>query len=245
MLSKMLKNGLLRSLEIKLHFYPMIFHAWSIPDAAARLSPRPQLTSLAMKLHGTIDPHLPLLVVAVNEEADHLHNLGFPVLVTGAGKVNASVATAVTIATNTPAMVINMGTAGALVDGLDGIHEVGGVIQHDLDDAALIALTGVSFGPPIELGEGPTLATGDVFVSDPALRAALAERAHLVDMEGYAVAKAAAAAGVPARLVKAISDSGDHAAATSWKDSVAECAHALAEWATQNITPNAQSSLTN
>ena len=42
-------------------------------------------------------------------------------------------------------------------------------------------------------GSEIVLATGDVFVTDPAVRDRLAERAHLVDMEGYAVAYAARA----------------------------------------------------
>lgn len=188
-----------------------------------------------MELIGEIAPDAPLLVVAVQEEAEPLRQLGLPMLVTGAGKVNAAVATATTLAAARPAELVNLGTAGALVDGLHGTHRIGGVIQHDLDDAALLALTGISFGPPITLGDGPVLATGDVFVSDPKLRATLARDAQLVDMEGYGVAKAAAAAGVPVRLVKTVSDSSDGSAAHSWKDTVAQCSEQLAEWARLNL----------
>lgn len=47
-----------------------------------------------MRLHRVISPDLPLLVVALEEEATHLHITELPVLVTGAGKVNAAVAVA-------------------------------------------------------------------------------------------------------------------------------------------------------
>ena len=182
-----------------------------------------------------IDPDLPLLVVAVDEEAEHLHDLGLPVLVTGAGKVNAATAVARALALGTPAEVVNLGTAGGLVDGVSGTHVVGKVVQHDLDDAALIALTGRSFSPELSLGEGPTLATGDVFVADSTVRATLAQRAQLVDMEGYGVAHAAGYAGVPVRLVKHVSDPSDETAFKSWAESVAACANHLADWARGNL----------
>ncbi|MBM3670531.1 MAG: nucleoside phosphorylase, partial [Actinobacteria bacterium] len=51
-----------------------------------------------MRLHRTISPDQPLLVVALEEEATHLHVSGLPVLITGAGKVNAAVALATTLA---------------------------------------------------------------------------------------------------------------------------------------------------
>ena len=56
------------------------------------------------------------------------------------------------------------------------------------------------------------LASGDVFVADPAVRDPLARRADLVDMEGYAVAYACRRFGVPVRLVKHVSDNADEVA---------------------------------
>lgn len=125
-----------------------------------------------MELFGEITPDRALLVVALREEGEHLHELGLPVLVTGAGKVRAAAATARTLADQRPAEVINLGTAGALKDGLEGIHVIGRAVQHDFDGEAIFELTGENFGAPIELGPGPGLATGDRFVADPAARAA-------------------------------------------------------------------------
>ena len=189
-----------------------------------------------MRLHRTISPDLPLLVVALEEEAAHLHVSGLPVLVTGAGKVNAAIAVASILAETSPTRVVNLGTAGALRDGMAGTHVVGSVWQHDLDDAALFALSGLHFGEPVNLAEsGPRLITGDVFVSDAQTRDRLAALADLVDMEGYAVARAALNAGVPVTLVKQVSDNADESAARSWRDTVDECAQALGEWANREL----------
>lgn len=102
-----------------------------------------------MRLHRTISPDLPLLVVALEEEAAHLHVSELPVLVTGAGKVNAAVSVATILGQYSPSHLVNLGTAGALHDGLEGTHVIGTVIQHDLDDAALFQLSGLHFGEPI------------------------------------------------------------------------------------------------
>jgi adenosylhomocysteine nucleosidase len=55
-----------------------------------------------MILHGDIQPDLPLLVVALEEEAVHLHVHELPILVTGVGKVNAAIASQTTGSDGTP-----------------------------------------------------------------------------------------------------------------------------------------------
>lgn len=184
-----------------------------------------------MRLHRTISPDLPLLVVALEEEATHLHVSELPILVTGAGKVNAAIAVSSILAEASPTRVVNLGTAGALRDGMAGTHVIGSVVQHDLDDAALFALSGLHFGEPVQVAaDGARLVTGDVFVSDAATRTRLAQIADLVDMEGYAVARAAVHAGVPVTLVKEVSDNADEAAGRSWRETVDECAERLGAW---------------
>ncbi|MFI5993954.1 hypothetical protein ACIBAC_19215 [Streptomyces sp. NPDC051362] len=79
---------------------------------------------------------------------------------------------------------------------------------------------------------GPTLATGDMFVSDMDSQNRLASQAQLVDMEGYAVAAAAVRAGTPVRMVKFVSDSADENAKKIWQETVDECAKALGVWCT-------------
>jgi adenosylhomocysteine nucleosidase len=190
-----------------------------------------------MELIGTIATDRPLLVLAVKEEAEFLE-ADVPVLLTGMGKVNAAIAlTSVLSRGPHPSEVINLGTAGALRSGWTGTHVISTVIQHDLDSKLLQSLTGETPGAPLTLNtdEGPVLATGDTFVADEAGRERLAVHAHLVDMEGYALAAAATGAGVPVRLVKHISDDAGEGAAKTWRDSVSDCARALADWTHQHI----------
>lgn len=189
-----------------------------------------------MRLHRSISRDRPLLVVALKEEATHLHALDLPILVTGAGKVNAAVAVATTIGEQRPHSLINLGTAGALRPGLTGTHVIARVTQHDLDDAALFSLTGLHFGEPIDLEtSGLTLATGDAFIADPAVRDRLAQHADLVDMEAYAIARAATAARLPITIVKQVSDEASSEAATSWSESVDACAEQLGAWVRANV----------
>jgi nucleoside phosphorylase len=170
-----------------------------------------------------------LVVSATPQEAAHVP-AGARVLVTGIGKVPAAAAVARELARD-PGIteVVNIGSAGALHDHLAGLHEVGRVLNHDLS-AGLLRRLGVDPQEWLELpAAGLRLATGDLFVTDPGVRSALAEVADLVDMEGYAVAWAARQAGVPVRLVKHVSDRADEAA-LDWPQLVDVSARALGAW---------------
>jgi adenosylhomocysteine nucleosidase len=190
-----------------------------------------------MELLGSLSPDQPLLVVAVHLEAEHLHT-EHPVLVCGVGKVAASTALLTQLAHTPrdawPSKVINVGTAGALRDGMLGTHVVGEVHQHDLDGRAIAALCGIDPAPVLDLGTGPSLATGDRFISDPTERDRLSRFAALCDMEGYAVASAATKAGLPVALVKHVSDTADEGAVRTWVDSVSACSEALGLWLTSS-----------
>ncbi len=171
-----------------------------------------------------------LVVAATRAEAAHVPQ-GLDVVVTGLGKTAAAVATTRALAGRDldGLTVVNLGTAGALRDGLEGLHEVGVVVNHDMNADAIRAL---GYDPQDRLEVGPSelvLASGDVFVTDPSVRDLLARQAHLVDMEGYAVAFACRAFGVPVRLVKHVSDNAD-ASALDWPALVDASARALGEW---------------
>lgn len=189
-----------------------------------------------MQLYGSIQPDRPLLVVALELEAVALRSLDLPLLVTGAGKVNAAVAVATAIGIARPIELINLGTAGGLKDSISGTHQVSTVLEHDVDDAAIHAIADVHCSLPINLArEGLILATGDRFIASAEDRQLLAVVADIVDMEGYAIAKAAAAAGVAVTMVKHVSDQADEGASRSWVDSVTWCSHQLAMWVREHV----------
>lgn len=179
-----------------------------------------------------------LVVAATVAEAAHVP-ADLPLVITGMGKTAAAAATARALASYAETgglTVINIGTAGALRPGLSGLFEPGVVLNHDLSADVIRSL---GYDPQERLDVGPSevvLATGDAFISNPVVRDALAERAHLVDMEGYAVAWAAREAGVPVRLVKHVSDAADESA-LDWPSLVEASAVALGEWLQENALP--------
>ncbi|GAB7006691.1 nucleosidase [Nocardioides sp. AN3] len=170
-----------------------------------------------------------LVVSATHQEAAYVP-AGMRVLVTGIGKVPAAAAVARALVMDPEIdQVVNIGSAGALHDHLEGLHEIGSVLNHDLS-AGLLRQLGVDPREWLTLApDGLRLATGDLFVTDPVVRAGLAELADLVDMEGYAVAWAAQQAGVPVRLVKHVSDQADQAS-LDWPQLVDVSARALGDW---------------
>ncbi|GGO91500.1 nucleosidase [Nocardioides phosphati] len=173
----------------------------------------------------------PLIVSATRAEAAYVP-AGLEVIVTGLGKTAAATATAQALAGRdlTRLVIVNIGTAGALRDDVVGLHEPGVVLNHDINAEAIRAL---GYDPQerlvLDAARSTVLATGDVFVTDPLIRARLAEQAHLVDMEGYAVAYVAARFGVPLRMAKHVSDNADEGS-FDWPSMVARSARELGAW---------------
>ncbi len=178
----------------------------------------------------------PVLVVSATlAEAAHVPD-GTRLLVTGIGKVTAAIALTTELALAAHGAVapieavVNIGTAGALHDHHDGLFLPSRVTEHDLDAEVLTTM-----GYPTESsweipdGDGSVLATGDSFISEPTRRAHLARIADLVDMEGAALARVAAAFDVPLRLVKVVSDSADESA-RDWPTRIDAAARELGQW---------------
>ena len=178
-----------------------------------------------------------LIVSATQAEVRYVP-ADLPVVVTGIGKTAAAVATARALAERDTAglVVLNVGTTGALRDGLSGVYLPSTVINHDLNVEAIRA---IGLDPQEELhvegGDGTILASGDVFVADLVVRERLAEAAHLVDMEAYGVVYACREYGVPVRVVKHVSDAAD-AAALDWPTLVDNSAKALGEWVAKYVS---------
>lgn len=175
-----------------------------------------------------------LLVAATRQEAAHLPP-DLPLLITGIGKTAAACAVAARLARERFDLVLNVGTAGALVDHVAGLYLPGTVLNHDISADALAAM-GYPVTASLPLPDGDrkvVLASGDTFVADQRTRAALATRAQLVDMEGFAVAWACREAGVPCRLVKHVSDQADEES-VAWPTLVDRSARELGAWVAQH-----------
>lgn len=174
-----------------------------------------------------------LVVSATAAEARYVP-AGLPVVITGIGKTAAATATTRALADAGAGAggltVVNIGTAGALRDGVSGLFTPGRVLNHDIN-ADAIRTIGYDPEELLEIpgGDDVTLATGDRFVTDPVVRDQLAARADLVDMEGYAVVYACRAFGVPVRLVKHVSDTADESA-LDWPSVVDASARVLGDW---------------
>lgn len=189
---------------------------------------------------GTVSPmtaNRVLVVSATAAEAAHVP-ADYELLVTGIGKVSAATAVAAALAgygSEDLPTVVNIGTAGALHLHHGGLYVPGVVINHDISSAAIRAL-GHEVADRVELagGDESILATGDSFIADPITRDALAQRADLVDMEGFAIAYAARAAGAPCRLVKHVSDHADETA-LDWPAMIDASARELARWLVANV----------
>lgn len=176
-----------------------------------------------------------LIVSATAVEAAYVPQ-GLPILITGVGKTAAAAHLSREL-TRRPDVtrVVNIGSAGALHDHLEGLHVIGRVVHHDISAEAIRAL---GYEVEDEILLDPTspirLATGDLFVTEPAMRSTLALRADLVDMEGFALAWTARLFDVEAVLVKHVSDNADESA-LDWVTAVEHSARTLGGWLAGNV----------
>lgn len=142
------------------------------------------------------------------------------VIYTGMGKINAAMATQKAIYEARPSLILNLGTAGGLKDGLTGLLPIGRVVQRDV--ITLLAPRGQMpyCSRPQQYfsiqSSGHTCGTGDSFVTahDPWFEHAAID---VVDMELYAIAAAAHEHNVPWMSFKYVSDRADDAAVDTWK----------------------------
>ncbi|MDL9935761.1 nucleosidase [Gordonia sp. ABSL1-1] len=177
-----------------------------------------------------------VLIVSATRAEAHYVPTGSRLLITGIGKVRATMALARELTLGAPvAQIINIGTAGALHDHHAGLFVPSTVVEHDISATELRTM-GYDMVDVWELpdGDGSVLASGDTFVADSARRAQLARRADLVDMEGAAVAHVSSEFGVACRLVKVVSDSADEGA-MEWPALVDAAARRLGDWLSENL----------
>ncbi|MGO4296193.1 phosphorylase family protein [Glutamicibacter sp. MCAF14] len=147
-------------------------------------------------------------------------------LISGVGKVNASVALAGALASGDIKNVVVLGTAGVVGHAdedrpsLDTIYQITKLIQHDFPlPSADVDPTGEVLLPDNKV----TMATGDVFVSDDEQRIHIKSLgASLVDMEGYAYGSICQRFNVPLQIFKIPSDYADDSASIDEWDEIAK-----------------------
>lgn len=152
-----------------------------------------------------------LLVFAHQDEAEAFAAAGVPHLITGVGKINATLSLTEELLSADPGSigrVVVLGTAGALSDAakLDTVYQIESVVQHDF------SLPSPRLLPSGKIVSSHTavIATGDVFVQNDEQREHLASLgATLVDMETYAYAAVCLRLGVLLQVFKVPSDFAD------------------------------------
>ena len=166
----------------------------------------------------------PLIITALREEfGDRVLPADCAVVFTGVGKINAAIALTRMLASTPASLVINFGTAGAIAPGLEGLHEVAKVLQHDMIAEPLAPRGKTPFDTcsgSIDSGRpGIVCATGDRFVTsaDPWM---IERKVDVVDMELFAIAAVCREFSVPWRAFKYISDNADGNAAHDWRRNV-------------------------
>lgn len=148
---------------------------------------------------------------------------GVALVYCGVGKINAAVATLQAIQTHLPRLIINFGTAGKINKDLDGLLEIGRVIQRDMTAEPLAPRGHTPFGTrPYDyhaVSGHYVCGTGDSFVTahDPWL---VNHHVDVVDMELFAIAAVAHQLGIPWRAFKYITDDANDSAGDHWQDRV-------------------------
>lgn len=161
-----------------------------------------------------------------------------PIAYMGVGKVNAALVATEAISRYQPKIVVNLGTAGALDAGHDGICEIKSVVQRDFDTSPLAPRGVVPFqDSPCEFfsnyGEF-RCGTGDSFMTQ---RDSWVEenRIQLVDMELYSVAQACFRSGTPWRSAKFITDVVGQNTSNDWQAQLKTASEELQIWFRENI----------
>jgi adenosylhomocysteine nucleosidase len=160
------------------------------------------------------------VLVALNEELPNTLPAPYVKVITGIGKINATMSIMSAIHKYDPDTIINFGTAGSLNPVFSkGLFRVAKVAQRDMDIRALgLELGQAAIREPIwyildDVETRPTLTSGDQFVSKrPEMES------DLVDMEAAAYAKVCDQYRIILDVYKFVSDNADGEAAGTWEE---------------------------
>lgn len=165
-----------------------------------------------------------ILIAALHVETQSLTEEHIETIYTGVGKVNAAIKTTQAIIEHKPKRIINYGTAGSHIYNQGELIDCTQFIQRDIDVTGLgfqlhetpfdgnIPMK-LSFKPAKNLiGKNATLYSGDSFVRDRTVKY------DVVDMEGYAIAKACYLYDIDFISYKYISDGADENSGNDWEE---------------------------
>tara|TARA_B100000035_G_C21034582_1_gene570178 strand:- start:372 stop:953 length:582 start_codon:yes stop_codon:yes gene_type:complete len=174
-----------------------------------------------------------LLVALETEVPDIELPDDYVLMITGVGKVNATVMATIAALSKDCECIINYGTAGTFNSKMvNKLHRIGTVKQRDMDarPQAKIGITPfeeTDFKGDLKIYSGSdcTLSTGDNFV-----KSKQKVKSDLVDMEGYAIAKVAGMFNKPCIMLKYASDLADEKAPEDWQANQAKGKDMFLTW---------------
>ena len=179
-----------------------------------------------------------LIVLALPQESrGRLEAAGAHILYTGVGKVNAAAALARRLAERrcaaaSPALVVNLGTAGSRRVAAHSLVACNRFRQRDMDVSGLGFPRGVTpfDDAPAELEFAPVFthlpqlacSTADSFATTP-------HDGDVVDMEAFALARVCRAEGMNFACAKYVTDGADADSAAHWEAALDDAAQAFTQ----------------
>lgn len=147
---------------------------------------------------------------------------GVEIVYSGVGKINAAITSIKAIHQYSPKRILNFGTAGKIKTELQGLLEIGKVIQRDMDAEPLAPRGSTPFcaRPQEYVSTGRFICgSGDSFVtaSDPWLHS---QGVDVVDMELFAIAAIAHDHHIPWQSFKYITDEANEDSGEGWQAKV-------------------------
>jgi adenosylhomocysteine nucleosidase len=147
---------------------------------------------------------------------------GVEIVYSGIGKINAAMTSIKAIHQYAPKRILNFGTAGKIKSELQGLLEIGKVIQRDMDAEPLAPRGSTPFctRPQEYVSTGQFICgTGDSFVTghDSWLHS---QGVDVVDMELFAIAAIAHEHHIPWQSFKYITDEANESSGEDWQAKV-------------------------
>jgi adenosylhomocysteine nucleosidase len=167
-----------------------------------------------------------LFVCALPEESNNETTLlGFPIIHTGVGKINAGYKTALAIQKYKPELVVNFGSCGSFEIEKGTLVKVKDVYNGDMDAEPIVPYSVTPFdnnGGNLHISaSGVSCFTSETFINKEKLswfsskKLELLQKCHIFEMELYSIVKVCKEFDVPVVAYKWVSDDGE---VSDWKE---------------------------